>query len=275
MLLRRARADDWAPMKPRTPPSLPPRKSQPADSVGPTFSPITAGLRKAPADAPRLESPTNKRTPTPKAEVQMKYRCPGCGLDFAKWSPCLAHLREFGHVEAKELDKSLHADFRRVQEMCALFYTNRLSHRLLAAKGDTSSSDESDSEEVAQPRAPPTSGKKPRRRSRKFHLGALPEKVMFKINAFLDVDSATALFRAITHVSGGDKSVDESRVNRWSGSSQGSTSTTGHEGGGVRWSQGHLASAQLTEVVDTANMRWYAAFFVSPAWGAGKLTRPQ
>jgi len=233
----------------KTPPALPPRKLAPlaaSRDSAPTYSPITStNLRKQLLP----DSPASRRTPTPQPQP-MKYRCPGCGLDFAKWSPCLAHLREFGHVEAHELDKSLHADFRRVQEMCALFYTHRLSHRLLSTKVDTSSSDESSEDDQehheAPPRRPPvvTGEKKPRRRSKKFNLFALPDKVVFKINAYLDVDSATALFRAVTMTS--DRSVDESRVNRWSGSSQGSASTqegaiNSHvEGANLRWSTGHL-----------------------------------
>jgi len=188
-------------------------------------------------------------------------------------------------VEAHELDKSLHSDFRRVQEMCALCYTHRLSQRLMSSNGggDSSSDESEDEQEAAKNSSAPQSAslkqqqtsaqqqhlkqaqhqtqhqkhqegvvservRKPKRRSKAFYFFKLPDKVMFKINSFLDVDSATSLFRAITV--NADRSVDESRFNRWSGSSQGSAST--QEGGGIRWSHGsgHASS------VDGANLRW-------------------
>jgi hypothetical protein len=187
-------------------------------------------------------------------------------LDFAKWSPCLAHLREFGHVEASALDKTLNNDFRRVQEMCALFYTHRLSHLLLTGRGSSDPSSSSDDSEDDAEQKQIAERRKERRaaRRRRFNFSALPDKVVFKINAFLDVDSATALFRAIT--SGLDKSTDESRVNRWSGGSHDSKSTVdGSET--MHWSLGSATAASPAahgailasshhNVVDGANLRW-------------------
>tara|TARA_B100000795_G_scaffold45686_1_gene30030 strand:+ start:323 stop:1330 length:1008 start_codon:yes stop_codon:yes gene_type:complete len=32
--------------------------------------------------------------------AKRKYRCPDCGLEFKKWSPCLEHVNETGHADA-------------------------------------------------------------------------------------------------------------------------------------------------------------------------------
>jgi len=94
----------------------------------PNFSPIsTFQHRKAAGSLTRKAQHVSASD----GSNRPKYQCPGCNEVFAKWSPCLAHLRENKHVAAELLDKKLNGgDFRRIQEMCAT-----LAYRFHAGSG--------------------------------------------------------------------------------------------------------------------------------------------
>jgi hypothetical protein len=85
----------------------------------PNFSPISTFRKAAPNRKSQQLAIESSNRP--------KYQCPGCQELFAKWSPCLSHLREQKHVDADLLDKKTNGgDFRRVQELCAnLAYHHR------------------------------------------------------------------------------------------------------------------------------------------------------
>jgi hypothetical protein len=226
----------------------------------PNFSPISALNRKflstnsGAAGARKFQGQSQQEGGT----TRPKYQCPGCQDVFAKWSPCLAHLREKLHVKPELLDKKQNGgDFRKVQEMCATLAHQRKGgsgrergESTSSAESFSSDSGEDDDSSTASASAQrPRPQSQPKQRSTGataaslqaypiprirqsatlvlgrtgFNLRMLDEKVIFRLLTFLDVDSSRMLFLAMTVTpqspSGAQEQPRESRVRLWSMSS--------------------------------------------------------
>ena len=222
----------------------------------PSFSPIATAHRKAPVSLVPRKHQSSAVTQSD-ANIRPKFQCPGCHETFAKWSPCLAHLREKLHVASELLDKKLNGgDFRRVQEMCATLAYRQRGGRERAdstSSADSLSSDSggededpsstgvssrapSPSRKPAQPKSKLTLGltqarqrssvrqassitRSEQRKRPVFDLRRLEERVIFRILTFLDVDSSRMLFLAMTITPKYPVQSSESRVRLWSVSS--------------------------------------------------------
>jgi len=216
----------------------------------PSFSPIAPIQRKLPSGG---SSRKHQQSSAQDGTQKPKYQCPGCQQLFAKWSPCLAHLREKQHVQNELLDKKLNGgDFRRVQEMCATLAYHHRGGSGGRERTDSNSSAESLSSDSGEDEDANNSGTSAGKRTsapkqrfahvasllpngrtttapssrlnpdfrRGFDLKGLEERIIFRILTFLDVDSSRMLFLAMTITPRAALAVPmESRVRMWSVSS--------------------------------------------------------
>ena len=180
-------------------------------------SPPTAGAAAAAAAA---------------AANSAKYRCPSCGLEFAKWSICLRHLREAGHSPAGASVDVGSGNLKRAQVMCAIrfrqssptdaptgslapdaavpvatFQGTRAPPPGLAFPAAAAAAAATTSALVLQPPPAPLLVVDPRNPFR-----GLPDRVAYTINQFLTFDELYDLFRANEK----GQSTDSSRVRTWS-----------------------------------------------------------